>query len=269
MISKIYVKPFYVHQVRLGLLLTYDMKGGVPMVGGQLLLSSVFIGGLLSFFSPCIIPLLPVYVSVLSSDTYGSSNTSRLIMIGPLRINPRLIHKTMIFVLGLSTSFVLLGFGAGILGATINSDWFIPVCGLIVVILGLHQIGLFHLSFLEREKRIHLRRSSKHDLLGTYLLGFTFSFGWTPCIGPILGAVLGISASGGQAVYGAILMFIYALGLLIPFLVLAIFSDVLLRHVKKLHKHMRKFQIIGGILVMIMGILLMTNNLNQLITLFE
>lgn len=239
------------------------------MVGEQVLLSTVFIAGLLSFFAPCILPLLPVYISVLSADASGSSEHQHYITIGKLKINPRLIIKTIVFVLGLSTSFILLGFGAGALGAYINTDWFIMVCGLVVVILGLHQIGLFHLSFLEKEKKIHLKRSSKQDFLGTYLLGLTFSFGWTPCIGPILGAVLGLSASEGQAAYGAFLMFVYALGLLIPFVLLSIFSDLLLQHVKKLNKHMKKIRIIGGIIIVIMGILLMTNNLNLVFTTFE
>lgn len=239
------------------------------MIGEQVLVTSVFIAGLLSFFAPCILPLLPVYISVLSSNSKGSEDRQPIITVGKLTINLRLIFKTIIFVSGISTSFILLGFGAGSLGAFINTKWFLLICGFIVVLLGLHQIGIFHLSFLEREKKIHLKRSSKQDIIGTYLLGLTFSFGWTPCIGPILGAVLGISASKGQAAYGGFLMFVYSFGLLIPFLILSIFSDLLLRHIKKLHKHMRKIQIIGGIIIVIMGILLMTNNLNLLVTLLE
>ncbi|MBC7958376.1 MAG: sulfite exporter TauE/SafE family protein [Vallitaleaceae bacterium] len=239
------------------------------MIGEQVLMSTVFVAGLLSFFAPCILPLLPVYVSVLSTNEYRPLQEPRWITIGRLRINPLLIFKTIVFVLGLSTAFILLGFGAGALGATINTNWFIRICGIVVILLGLHQMGLFQLKFLEREKKIHFKRSSKNDILGTFLLGFTFSFGWTPCIGPILGAVLGISASEGQAAYGAFLMFVYALGLLIPFLILSIFADLLLQHVKKLNQHMKKIRIIGGILIVIMGFLLMTNNLNLLVTLIN
>lgn len=237
------------------------------MIGEPVLMSTVFVAGLLSFFAPCILPLLRVCLSVLSSNADGSENHQHLITIGKLTINLRLVYKTIIFVLGISTNFVLLGFGAGALGAFINAKWFIIICGFIVVLLGLHQIGLFHIAFLEREKKFHIKRSSKQDLIGTYLLGLTFSFGWTPCIGPILGSVLGLSASRGQAAYGGFLMFVYAFGLLIPFLVLSIFSDLLLRHVKKLNKHMKMIKIIGGIIIVIMGILLMTNNLNLLVTL--
>ncbi|UED80278.1 cytochrome c biogenesis protein CcdA [Lysinibacillus sp. CD3-6] len=231
----------------------------------QLLFSTVFIAGILSFLSPCIVPLLPVYFSVLSTNASGVTIQHSL----PLfkwQVNLHLVFKTIIFVFGLSTSFVILGFGAGFLGAFINTDWFIAICGAVVVLLGLHQIGLLKVAVLHKETKVRLSRSDKRDLLGTYLLGLTFSMGWTPCIGPILGAVLGLSASEGQAAYGALMMFFYALGLLIPFLLLAIFSDFLLRHVKKLNKHTEKIKVIGGLIIIFMGIVLMTNNLNLLLT---
>lgn len=237
------------------------------MISEQILISTVFIAGMLSFFSPCILPLLPVYISILSTDENGTQDQQPLKTISKWQVNPRLIFKTTIFVFGLSTSFVILGFGAGALGSFINTDWFIVFCGAIVVVLGLHQMGLFNLSILNREKKVELKRSGKRDMLGTYLLGFTFSFGWTPCIGPILGAVLGLSASEGHAIYGAILMSFYALGLLIPFLLLSIFSDILLRQVKKINKHMSKIRFIGGVIIVIMGIFLMTNNLNLFVSL--
>ena len=237
------------------------------MIGEQVLLSTVFAAGILSFFSPCILPLLPVYVSILSTTAEGTVQSKRLWTIGKLQLNPQLLLKTLIFVFGLSTSFVLLGFGAGALGSVINTTAFITFCGAVVVILGLQQMGLFKFSFLERESKVTLKRSDRRDLIGTYLLGFTFSFGWTPCIGPILGAVLGLSANEGQAAYGGFLMLVYSLGLLIPFLLLSIFSDVLLRQTKKLNRHLGKIRVAGGVLIVIMGIFLMTNNLNWFATL--
>lgn len=226
----------------------------------QLLFSTVFFAGIVSFLSPCILPLLPVYLSILSTN---ETNTKRI-----LPINFLLLAKTIVFVLGLSTSFVILGFGAGYLGSLLYANWVLPVCGLIVILLGLHQIGLFQSKILNREKKVTLKRSEKRDLFGAYLLGFTFSIGWTPCIGPILGAVLGLSASDGSATYGALLMFIYSLGLLIPFLLMAIFSDFLLQRMKKVHPYLDKIRIAGGVLIVIMGIILMTNNLNIFLTIF-
>ncbi len=234
------------------------------MVGEQVFTSTVFIAGLLSFFSPCILPLLPVYIAY-----FGGEGETKLKKIGPLKVNPKIILRTFLFVLGLATSFVILGFGAGAFGAFIYSKTFITALGIVVILLGIHQTGLIHVKFLEREKKLQIKRSKRNDLLGTYLLGFAFSFGWTPCIGPVLGAVLGISASEGQGVYGAWLMFIYSLGMMIPFLIISIFSDSLLRHVKKLNKYMPVIRIVGGIIIIIMGILLMTENLNVITTLFE
>lgn len=240
-------------------------KGGALMVGEQLLMTTVFIAGILSFLSPCILPLLPVYLSVLSTNEIGITDR-RVLSFGKWQVNPYLIYKTVIFVFGLSTCFVILGFGAGLLGSVIHADWFLFVCGAIVVLLGLQQVGILKFTFLQKETKVQLKRSNKRDLLGTYLLGFTFSMGWTPCIGPVLGAVLGLSASDGHAAYGAFMMFIYALGLLIPFLLMSIFSDVLLRRLKKLNKHTNKIKIAGGVMIILMGIVLMTNNLNLLLT---
>lgn len=238
------------------------------MAADQLFISTVFIAGVLSFFAPCILPLLPVYVSHLSVDFAGGRGDSSF-NLGRLRVHPILIYKTFLFVLGLSTSFVILGFGAGALGSFIYGDWFLRVCGIVVIILGLHQTGLFHINLLEREKKLTVKNSQGNGALATYLLGFTFSFGWTPCIGPILGAVLGISASEGQAAYGGFLMFIYALGLMIPFMVLALFSDVLLGRLKSLHKHMKTIKIVGGVIIILMGVLLLTDSLNTITVFFE
>lgn len=237
------------------------------MASEQLFMSTVFIAGLLSFFAPCILPLLPVYVSTLSADLAGKE--SRSFTIGKLIIHPMLILKTFIFVSGLSTAFILLGFGAGALGNILYNPWFFRVIGLIVIILGIHQTGLIHLNFLEREKKVTLKASRGNNLFSTYLLGLTFSFGWTPCIGPVLGAVLGVAASEGQAAYGGWLMFIYSLGLMIPFMLLALFSDVLLGRLRQLNKHMNKIKIAGGIIIILMGLLLITNSLNTFTVFFE
>lgn len=227
---------------------------------GELFISTVFLAGFLSFFAPCILPILPVYVSNLSLDILG--NKSKEYKIYNFTIHPMLILKTFIFVLGISTVFVILGFGAGILGSVINSKLFLQVCGIIVILLGIHQTGLLQFNLLNREKKLNVEPSNSDNILGTFILGVTFSFGWSPCIGPILGAVLGVSASGGQVFYGAWMMFVYSIGLMIPFMILAIFSDVLISKVKKLNKHINKIKIVGGVLIIFMGILLLTDNLN-------
>ncbi len=228
----------------------------------------VFGAGVLSFFAPCIVPLLPVYVGFLSKGATESisaepqddgTKTKKRI------INPRLIVQTLIFAIGLSTAFVILGFGAGALGKLINNRIVLYVSGAIVIILGLHQIGVFNLSFLERQKTVEIKRSKKGGIIGAYLLGLTFSLGWTPCVGPVLATVLGVASSQGQAAYGGFLMMIYSAGLALPFLLISFFAGFFLERFKKLNKHMRKIQIVGGVLIILMGILLMTDNIDIII----
>jgi cytochrome c-type biogenesis protein len=235
------------------------------MSGNEIYISTVFIAGLLSFFAPCIIPLLPVYVGVLSDESHKKYQ----LKFGSKTLNTTRFVKTMIFVLGLGTTFVLLGFGAGALGSLIYSRTFLIVIGTIVILLGIHQTGLVKLKFLEKQKKLELKSSRRNDLIGTYLLGLTFSFGWTPCIGPVLGAVLGLSASGDSVVYGGLLMLVYTLGLMIPFLIITIFSELLLDKVRGINKHLGKIKVVGGILIIIMGILLMTNQMTALTVFFE
>ncbi len=229
------------------------------MVQNVFLPALVFGAGVLSFFSPCIIPLLPVYIGYLSKgadENIDEQNKDKRI------VNPRLIIQTLIFILGISTAFVILGFGAGALGKLINSKWILIVSGAVVVILGLNQIGLFNIAFLDRQKKVEIKRSSRGGLLGAYLLGLTLSLGWTPCIGPVLATVLGVAGSQGLAFYAAFLMLIYSAGLAIPFLLLSLFAGFFLERFKKLDKHMKTIRIIGGVLIIIMGIILMTNSFN-------
>lgn len=210
---------------------------------------SVFTAGILSFLSPCIIPVIPMYLAYFEDDEL---TTKKQIISKPM-------IKAMLFVAGLSTVFIVLGFGAGALGSILYGNWFLIACGLIVVILGIHQTGLVQLSFLHREKKLNLERTKKADYFGSYLLGLTFSFGWTPCVGPVLAAVLGLSASEGNVLYGGFLMAVYSLGLMIPFLLVAIFSETLIGRIKGIYKYMGKIKIVSGLFIIVMGILLMMN----------
>ena len=225
----------------------------------SLYISTVFLAGILSFLSPCVVPLLPVYLSVLASPgADGEPQKSKM------QRRASLIFRSLLFIAGIAVCFVLLGFGAGALGGVINSRVFIMVMGIIVILLGIHQTGLVKLKWLYREKRVDFKRAGKTDGFGIFLLGLAFSFGWTPCVGPVLAAILGLAAGGGTALYGAFLMAVYTLGFAVPFMILALFSEVLLTKIKWLNKHLGKIKIVGGILIIIMGILLMTQNFNLL-----
>ncbi len=236
------------------------------MAGDAVFLFGVFGAGLLSFFAPCILPLLPVYVSYLSGSLAGGGGDQGGYGGSSPPLRPVFIGRTLLFVLGLSVVFVLLGFGSGILGNVISSPRFIAICGAIVILFGIYQTGLIKLSWLERERRLSSTRIQQGGYIGAFLLGLTFSFGWTPCIGPALAAVLSIAAGEGSPVYGGFLMLLYTLGLALPFLLLSVFSEFILRSFRRLYRYMGAIKIASGCMLILMGILLMTDRLNNIVT---
>ncbi|WP_433754161.1 cytochrome c biogenesis CcdA family protein [Paenibacillus amylolyticus] len=238
--------------------LTSDL---VPLFG-------VFGAGLLSFFAPCILPLIPVYVSYLSGSMVNGTNQQQSDN-NSVQLRSTLVLRTFLFVLGLSLVFVLLGFGSGIVGNMISSPVFIAICGAIVVLFGIYQTGLIRLSWLERERKLSSDHARRGGYVGAFLLGLTFSFGWTPCIGPVLAAILGIAAGEGSPLYGGFLMFLYTLGLAIPFLILSIFSEYVMKRLRRLYRYMGVIKITSGCILIVMGLLLMTDRLNSLVTWFQ
>lgn len=223
-------------------------------------LGGIFIAGIVSFFSPCILPIIPVFISTLLTNV-----DDKPIMIGKFRLNVKALLRVAMFVLGLSTIFVILGFAFGAIGRFFNTsqDVLLIVSGIIVILFGIYQTGLIKIPFLMREKKVSSGKK-REGYLGAFILGLTFSLGWTPCIGPILSAVLAITASQGGVLTGGLYMGVYSLGMLIPFLVITVFSDILISKIRGIYKHMKKIKIAGGIILIIMGILLLTNSLHLL-----
>ena len=216
------------------------------------LIASAFGAGLLSFFSPCIVPLLPVYVGLLTTDA-NSSGLSRT----------RRVGNTVAFVLGICITFVLLGVGAGALGSVVDSRPLALVCGILIFLFGLYLAGIVSIPALARERRVDLSRIRVRSTLGALLLGIGFSFGWTPCVGPIMGTILALSAEAGSAVAGGLLMFVYGLGMSVPFVAITLASDVALAKVRGLQKHLPALQRIGGILIAVMGIWMIATQIPQ------
>ena len=157
--------------------------------------------------------------------------------------------------------FVILGFGAGSLGSIVNSKWLGIAMGTIVIILGLHQGEFINIKFAQRSLKIDMQTDNKKGYLGAFLLGMGFSFGWTPCIGPVLTSVIAISASG-NGMYGLTLMAVYSLGMAIPFLLISAMSSLALKHLGKIRKHMMTIKKVGGIIIILMGVLLIMKYLN-------
>ncbi|MDU7786415.1 MAG: cytochrome c biogenesis protein CcdA [Aggregatibacter aphrophilus] len=212
------------------------------MFDQQLLIGTVFLAGLASFLSPCIFPIIPIYFGILAKGG-------------------RKILNTFLFIAGLSLTFVSLGFSFGFLGNLFFNDNVRIIAGIIVIMLGIHQLGIIKLNFLERTKVVEVKTEGKSASFEAFFLGLTFSLGWTPCIGPILASVLALSGDEGSALYGAAMMLVYVFGLATPFVLFSLFSQELLKRTKALNKHLGKFKIVGGLLIIVMGVLLITNNL--------
>ncbi|HET1123221.1 TPA: thiol-disulfide oxidoreductase-associated membrane protein CcdA2 [Streptococcus pneumoniae] len=228
---------------------------------------SVFLAGILSFFSPCILPLLPVYTGVLLDDKDGAQASS-----GKFSILVTSLLRTLAFIAGISFIFILLGYGAGFLGDLLYASWFQYLTGAIIILLGLHQMEILHFKGLYKEKRLQLQGQGQNGkgYSQAFLLGLTFSFAWTPCVGPVLGSVLALAASGGSGAWqGAGLMLVYTLGLALPFLLLALTSSYVLKHFRKLHPYLGILKKVGGFLIIVMGLLVLFGNASILSQLFE
>lgn len=227
------------------------------MNGEPLLAGAVFLAGLASFFAPCTFPLMPAYIGILTNERPVAGEGAK----GPLGLWLGTVGRSLAFVLGISTTFITLGFGAGALGSWMArySNVLALVGGAIVVLMGLHQMGILRLRWLEKAWMPRFKRGG-----GAFALGLTLSFGWTPCVGPVLGAVLVTTATQSTQWMGAYMMGLYALGLSLPFVVLALASGLLLKRLSGMERHLEWIKRVGGAIVVLMGLMLMTGQLNEL-----
>ncbi len=222
----------------------------------------VFLEGIISFFSPCIIPLIPVYISYLAGsaeyiDEQGNISYKR----------KKVFFQTLFFVLGISTAFFLLGLTFTTLGNFFqgNKVLFTRIGGIIIIVLGLFQLGIFEFKFLNREKRFNLNiGKNETNPLIAYVLGFTFSFAWTPCVGPALSSVLILASGASKAFWGNLLILVYAIGFIIPFLLLGLFTTQVLNFLKDNQKLLKHTVKIGGVLLIIIGVMTFTGWLNNI-----
>ena len=221
---------------------------------------TVFLQGLISFFSPCVLPLLPLYIGYLSGGTGKWEDGKFYYKKSKVMIN------TLFFVIGISFAFVLLGLGVSAVGSFLNSnqELFAKIGGVLVVLFGLYQLGIFGSSdFLGKERRLPFRLDKlAMSPFAALLMGFTFSFAWTPCVGPALTSVLLMAASTGTRAAGMGLIGVYTLGFVLPFLAVGIFATSLLGLFRKHMKVVQYTVKIGGILMIIMGILMFTGKMN-------
>ncbi|PZX13631.1 cytochrome c-type biogenesis protein [Palleronia aestuarii] len=208
--------------------------------------------GLLSFLSPCVLPIVPPYLAYM-----GGISVSE--MSGSASARSRAVVAAIFFILGLSTVFLLLGFTASAFGAFFlqNQVMFARLSGAVVIVFGLHFLGVFRIPILDREARLDAGDRGGSSL-GAYVLGLAFAFGWTPCIGPQLGAILSLAASEADVGRGTMLLATYAAGLGIPFLAVAIFMQRALTVMNRLKPYMKAIERAMGALLLVVGVALLT-----------
>ena len=220
-------------------------------------LLTAFLAGAISFLSPCVLPLVPGYVSYISGRSVTDRTTAETVA-----IRLPAVGLSVFFVLGFSTIFILLGASATALGQLLLAYRFELniIGGSIVIVFGLFMLGLFRSSWLQREFRLNTSIPGGRPT-SAYVLGLAFGFGWTPCIGPILGAILTLSAASTTVTGGVILLAIYSLGLGVPFLIAAAFTDGLTARLKTIGRLGRMFRLLAGGIMILMGVAMVSGYL--------
>ena len=218
---------------------------------------AALLAGLLSFFSPCVLPLLPAYFTFITGFSLEelTENCDSI-------IRKKVFISTIAFVLGFSLVFILMGASVSYLGTMIYKyGAFIRVIGgVIIVILGLHLTGVMPIPILYFEKRLHIKKAPVH-FLGTFIVGMAFGAGWSPCIGPLLGSILIIAGSQETVSEGIILLGIYSAGMAIPFVIISIFINLILVWLTKATKAMKYINTTAGILLILIGLFLVVNTI--------
>ena len=223
----------------------------------EISLFSAFVAGILSFISPCILPLVPVYISLMSSKAIYKSNN--------IKLSERLylVLNSIFFVVGFSVVFIVLGSTATLIGKVIRdySSIIGRIGGVILIVFGLHYIGLFKIPFLNMEKRFSFPSSLKSGYLGSFIIGVIFSFGWVPCVGMILSAILLLASRQETLLQGILLLGAYSLGLGIPFILSGIFISFFSNFIRRINKHLNIVSIISGIFLIAIGIVFVTDSM--------
>ena len=230
------------------------------------LIVPAFLAGILTFLAPCTLPLVPGYlgfISGVSSEDKNQTQTRRKVFL-----------NGVFYVLGFSLVFITLGILFGLLGFVAGPYrvWFSRVGGIFVIIFGLYLTGVLKLSFLnflQSEKRLNFTRHLKpgHPV-SSLIFGATFAFGWTPCVGPILGSILALAAAKTTVLQGGFLLLVFSAGLAVPFLLVALGIGSAAQYIQKIQKYLKAISIIGGLLLVIMGVLLLTDQFGAWVSFF-
>lgn len=215
----------------------------------------VFVEGLVSFLSPCVLPIIPIYMGYLA----GNSNEKR-------NSNKKVLLFTISFIFGILTAIFLMNASINLLQVFLKEHMtlFVRIGGILIILLGIYQLGFIRIDFLQRTFRFSLKNGNKMNVMMAFIMGFTFSFAWTPCIGPALSSILILAASSGDFWYSNFLMIIYALGFTLPFLVLGLFTNKALNWLNG-HRNIVKYTTkVGAVILIIFGLMMFSGKLNTI-----
>ena len=229
------------------------MNGNVPIM-------TALIAGLISFLSPCVLPLVPPYLVFLagtSLERFADAEPEQ-------RVKRETVLAAALFVLGFSTVFVALGASASVIGSLIRaySGPLSTIAGIVIIVMGLHFLGITPIALLHRQKRLEVAKPV--GLWGAYVIGLAFAFGWTPCIGPILAAILAVAASEQTVAKGAGLLAVYSLGLGIPFMIAAFAIEPFAAFLARFKNYLHRVEQAMGALLVLTGIAFLTGSINQM-----
>jgi cytochrome c-type biogenesis protein len=232
------------------------------MFGDLYIYFGVALAGLLSFLSPCVLPLVPPYLSYLGGMTMEQMTEEGGV---DRRAWRRVVLASLCFVLGFTTVFVGLGAGASVFGQFIQTYKYelSMVAGVVIILFGLHFVGLLRIPMLYTEKRYHTEMQGA-SFVGAYIIGLAFAFGWTPCIGPILAAVLTLAASEGSLGVGVKMLFVYSLGLGIPFVLAAVAIRPFMGFMQRFRRHLSTVEKVMGVLLILTGTAFLTGSITWL-----
>lgn len=222
-------------------------------------LLAAFAAGFLSFVSPCVLPLIPGYISFVSGVSLDEMRAENQ---AAAASRWQVFATSLAFVVGFSIVFIALGASATAIGKFLFArlPLLSKIAGVILIVFGLHTMGLFRLAFLETEKRVHSQRKPA-GAIGAVLVGIAFAFGWTPCIGPILGGILAIAGSKNTISEGVLLLAVYSLGLGIPFLITSLAINQFFNAVRRIRRYYHAIEVTSGVLLVAIGVLILTGQL--------
>jgi cytochrome c-type biogenesis protein len=231
------------------------------MGSGNITYIGAFIAGLLSFLSPCVLPLIPSYITYITGLSFADLQAEH----PTHKVRQQTVIHSLLFVAGFTTVFVLLGASATYIGNFLQSHMGLlrKIGGLLIIIFGVHVTGIFDIGLLLGEKRLTIHRKPA-GYLGSFIVGVAFAAGWTPCIGPILASILMVAATEETIFHGIALLLIYSLGLGLPFFLASLAMHQFLVFFNRFKKYIRVFELVTGIFLIIVGLLLFTNYLTVL-----